>query len=41
MAKFSKEQYKSGQDALTTKQVKELLLTFSNLQEKAMLALVV
>jgi len=41
MAKLSKEQYKSGKDALTTKQVKELLLTFKNLQEKDMLALAV
>lgn len=39
--KFSKEQYKSGQHALTPKQVKDLLLTFSSLQDKAMIALAV
>jgi integrase len=39
--KFSKEQYKSGQHALTPKQVKELLLSFSSLQDKAMIALAV
>jgi integrase len=41
MGRFSKEQYKSGQHALTKKQVKELLLTFSNLQDKAMISLAV
>jgi len=41
MGKYNREQYKSGQHALTAKQVKELLLTFSNLQEKALIALAV
>lgn len=41
MGRFSKEQYKSGQHALTAKQVKELLLSFSNLQDKALIALAV
>ena len=41
MGRFNREQYKSGQHALTGKQVKELLLTFSNLQDKAMIALAV
>jgi integrase len=39
LSRFSKEQYKSGQHALTGGQVKELLLSFSNLQDKAMIAL--
>jgi integrase len=39
MGKFNREQYKSGQHALTAKQAKELLLTFSNIQDKAMIAL--
>ena len=41
MSRFSKEQYKSGQHALTQGQVKKLLLSFSNIQDKAMIALAV
>jgi integrase len=41
MGRFSKEQYKSGQHALTEKQVKDLLLSFNNLQDKAMIALAI
>ena len=36
---FTREQYKSGQHALTPSQVKKLLLSFSDLQEKALIAL--
>lgn len=39
MSRFSKEQYKSGQHALTIDEVKSLLLPFDNIQDKAMIAL--
>ncbi|HZK71268.1 MAG TPA: site-specific integrase [Clostridia bacterium] len=39
MGRYNKEQYKSGQHALTIDEVKALLLTFDNLQDKAMIAL--
>jgi len=39
MRKYNREQYKSGQHALTLDEVKALLLTFDNLQDKAMIAL--
>lgn len=41
MSRFSKEQYKSGQHALTGSQVEKLLLSFDNLQDKAMIALAI
>ena len=41
MGRFSKEQYKSGQHALTQDQVKKLLLSFTNLQEKCLIALAI
>jgi integrase len=41
MGKFNREQYKSGQHALTKEQVNKLLLSFSNLQDKAMVALAI
>jgi integrase len=41
MGRYSKEEYKSGQHALDEKQVKALLLTFDDIQEKAMIALAV
>ena len=41
MERYSKEEYKSGQHALDEKQVKALLLTFDDIQEKAMIALAV
>ena len=41
MGRYSKEEYKSGQHALDEKQVKKLLLTFDNIQDKAMIALAV
>jgi len=41
MVGYSKEQYKSGQHALTVKQVKELLLSFNNIQDKALIALAI
>ena len=36
---FTREQYKSGQHALTPAQVKKLLLSFSDIQDKAIIAL--
>lgn len=39
MGRFTREQYKSGQHALTIEEVKALLLTFTDLQDKAMIAL--
>jgi len=36
---FSREEYKSGQHALDSASVKKLLLSFSNLQDKAMISL--
>jgi integrase len=41
MGRYSKDEYKSGQHALDEKQVKALLLTFDDIQEKAMIALAV
>ena len=41
MGRYSKEEYMSGQHALDEKQVKALLLTFDDIQEKAMIALAV
>ncbi|AKB22325.1 site-specific integrase [Methanosarcina sp. WH1] len=41
MGRFSKTEYKSGQHALTAGQVKALLLSFNNLQDKAMIALAI
>jgi integrase len=41
MVKFTKEHYKSGQHALTPGQVGNLLLSFSNLQDKALIALAI
>jgi len=41
MGRFSKEQYKSGQHALTTKNVKDLLLSFDSIQDKALIALTI
>lgn len=38
---FSREQYKSGQHALTPSQVKKLLLSFSDIQDKSIIALAV
>lgn len=39
MGRYNREQYKSGQHALTLDEVKRLLLQFDNLQDKAMIAL--
>ncbi len=39
MGRYSKEQYKSGQHSLTEDEVKALLLTFDNIQDKTMVAL--
>ena len=41
MGRYSKEEYMSGQHALDEKQVKALLLTFDDIQEKALIALAV
>jgi len=41
MSRYSKEQYKSGQHALTPEEVEVLLLTFDNIQDKALIALAV
>ena len=41
MGRYSKEEYISGQHALDEKQVKTLLLTFDDIQEKALIALAV
>jgi len=41
MAKYTRDQYKSGQHALTAKNVKDLLLSFSNIQDKALIALTI
>lgn len=41
LGRYTKEQYKSGQHALTVGQVKELLLSFDSLQDKAMIALAI
>jgi integrase len=41
MGRYSREEYKSGQHALDGKQIRELLLTFDNIQDKAMIALAV
>lgn len=38
---FTREQYKSGQHALTGAQVKKLLLSFSDIQEKALIGLTI
>jgi integrase len=39
MSRYNKEQYKSGQHALTLDEVKALLLSFDSLQDKAMISL--
>lgn len=41
MAGYTREQYRSGQHALTTEEVKTLLLTFDDIHEKALIALAI
>jgi hypothetical protein len=41
MSNYSREEYKSGQHALDEKQVRALLLTFDDIQDKALIALAV
>jgi integrase len=41
MGNYSREEYKSGQHALDEKQVRSLLLSFDNIQDKAMVALAI
>jgi integrase len=41
MSRYSREQYKSGQHALSPEEVEALLLKFDNIQDKAMIALAI